>query len=122
MTAARWKSRIKKQMQGVGVYKAEFDAVVVTLAGVLEQRDIAFEDFIASGGETCVEHVSDRGSVNIRRNPRLQVWMDLNTQALAYWRDLGLTPSGLKKLNDAAMKQASEGTALERALGMMTGE
>lgn len=119
MTASRWKSRIKKQMNGVGTYKPEFDTVILTLADILEQRDMAFEDYVAAGGEPCVEHTSDRGSVNIRRNPRLQVWMDLNTQALAYWRDLGLTPSGLKKLNDAAMKKPNE-SPLEAALRAMT--
>jgi hypothetical protein len=44
------------------------------------------------------------------------VWQDLNTQALAYWRDMGLTPAGLKKLNDAALKAAKKGTPLEEAL------
>ena len=122
MTEAKWKSKIKKQMQALGLYKPEFDTVILTLAGILEQRDIAFDDFISTGGEGCVEHISDRGSVNIRRNPRLQVWMDLNTQALAYWRDLGLTPSGLKKLNDAAMKQPGKESPLEAALKAMSGE
>jgi hypothetical protein len=54
--------------------------------------------------------------VNIKKNPRLIVWQDLNTQALAYWRDMGLTPAGLKKLNDAALKAAKKGTPLEEAL------
>jgi hypothetical protein len=49
------------------------------------------------------------------------VWQDLNTQALAYWRDLGLTPAGLKKLNEAALKPAVKKTALEEALGSFGG-
>ena len=27
----------------------------------------------------------------------------MNRDALAYWRDLGLTPAGLKKINEEAM-------------------
>jgi hypothetical protein len=41
--------------------------------------------------------------------------MDLNAQALTYWRDLGLTPSGLKKLDDQALK-AKKRSSLAEAL------
>lgn len=119
MTASRWKSKIKKQMQAIGIYKPEYDSVTATLSDILEQRDSAFEIYIAEGAQSCVEHVSDRGSVNIKRNPRLQVWMDLNTQALAYWRDLGLTPAGLKKLNDSALKKQDKGGGLEAVLAAL---
>jgi len=116
MKKTAWTGRIKNQMQEVGTYKPAFDAAIITLAGILEQRDAAFDDYVASGGNPCFEHVGDRGARNIKKNPRLQVWMDLNTQALAYWRDMGLTPAGLKKLNEAAMKEQKKGSALEEAL------
>ena len=41
-------------------------------------------------------------ATNTVKNPKLVIWMDLNTQALAYWKELGLTPSGLKRLKEAA--------------------
>ena len=28
----------------------------------------------------------------------------MNTSALSYWRDLGLTPAGLKKIDESAIK------------------
>lgn len=111
-----WKSRIKKAMVQVGTYKASFDDAIDTLADILERRDIALQEFLDEGGKATFEHISDRGSVNIRKNPRLTVWQDLNTQALAYWRDLGLTPAGLKKLNEAALNANKKGSALEEAL------
>jgi hypothetical protein len=40
--------------------------------------------------------------------------MDLNAQALAYWRDLGLTPAGFKRLSDGI--KAPQKTGLELAL------
>ena len=46
--------------------------------------------------------------------------MDLDTQALAYWRDLGLTPAGLKKINEAAMKEKKR-SALVEALSLFDG-
>ena len=30
--------------------------------------------------------------------------MELNRDTLSYWRDLGLTPAGLKKINESALK------------------
>jgi hypothetical protein len=40
---------------------------------------------------------------------------DLNRDALAYWRDLGLTPAGLKRVNEQALKAAKR-SALSEAL------
>lgn len=111
-----WKTRVKKAMVEVGTYNTSFDDAIDTLADILERRDQAFQELMDEGGAACFEHVSDRGAVNIKKNPRLIVWQDLNTQALAYWRDMGLTPAGLKKLNEAALKQESKGSALEEAL------
>ena len=68
-----------------------------------------------------VEHVSDRGAVNLKRNPLLQLWQDLNAQALAYWRDLGLTPAGLKRLKDTTAEKV-ELSGLEKALNGIAGE
>lgn len=116
-----WMSVIQQQMKMVGTYDVAFEPMIRTLADILEKRDTAFDEFQATGGNACVEYTSDRGSVNVKKNPRLQIWMDLNTQALAYWRDLGLTPSGLKKLNEAALKSDGKNSALEEALKSLGG-
>ena len=115
-TRAAWKTKIKKQMVAVGTYKPAFDSAIDALADILERRDAAYEEFLDEGGKATFKHISDRGAVNIKKNPRLQVWQDLNAQALAYWRDLGLTPAGLKKLNEEALKAEKAGSALEEAL------
>ena len=57
----------------------------------MELRDNAVEKFEQSGGNTIVKHTNKNGSTNIVKNPALVVLMDCNTQALAYWRELGLT-------------------------------
>ena len=53
------------------------------------------------------------------KNPVLVMEMELNTQALSYWRDLGLTPSGLKKLNADAIKDKGVGS-FEKLLERIT--
>ncbi|MBO6269296.1 MAG: P27 family phage terminase small subunit [Clostridium sp.] len=120
MKASGWVRKIKEQCQLVGTYKPAFEPVIKALADILEQRDNAYAEFLASGGESCITKISDRGAVNVGKNPRLQVWGDLNAQALAYWRDLGLTPAGLKKIDEQSMKPKKV-SALTEALRDLAG-
>lgn len=101
-----WKERITEACEQAGTYQPNFEAIVETLATILEQRDAAFEQFIAEGAEFVVTHKLDRGNENKKINPLLQVWDTLNKTALSYWKELGGTPAGLKKItSDAISKQ-----------------
>lgn len=122
MTKEEWRVSIRSASERVGTYRQEFDSVIDTLADILEQRDRAYQDFIDSGAETVITKISDRGAENIGKNPRLQIWSDLNTQALAFWRDLGLTPAGLKRIDEAAIKNEKKESALEKALKNLGGQ
>lgn len=104
MKKRTWEKRIKEACTAAGTYRPFFDNVISTLAGILERRDDAEDQFNESGGETIVEYTNKNGSTNMVKNPALAVWDDLNKSALAYWRDLGLTPAGLKKIDDTALK------------------
>lgn len=120
MNKRYWKTRIKKACIEVGTYQKPFDAVIETLAGILEQRDQALEEF-ETERELIVNHVTKTGAVNREQNPIVRLLNDYNRDALAYWRDLGLTPAGLKRINDAAAKAAPKQTALEKALVKLSG-
>ena len=112
-----WNRKVKKLMREAGTYEKHFEPAISALAEILEQRDHAYEEYMESGARLLVEKVSDRGAVNMVKNPLLQVWNDMNTTALSYWRDLGLTPAGLKRINEAAMQKKPEnGSVLETAL------
>ena len=113
MKKSDWKEQIKLQTQAAGTYRTEFEPTIDALAEILEQRDWAYEQYINEGSQVVVVHVQDRGASNTKKNPLLQVWMDLNTQALAYWRDLGLTPSGLKKINEKLMDKPKKSALAE---------
>ena len=105
----------------VGTYQAAFIPEIEAAARVLAARDKAYDDFIAAGGESTFEHVSDRGSVNIRRHPMLDAWMQLDKQALDHWRSLGLTVDSLKKINDSTMT-AKKVSSLSDALSQLSDE
>lgn len=110
MTAEAWKRKIRSQAVAVGTYRSAFSSAVDALGKVLEQRDLVYQQFLDEGGQFVVERMSDRGAVNRGKNPLLQTWMDLNAQALSYWKELGLTAAGLKKIDEEAMKPKKQNT------------
>jgi hypothetical protein len=116
MRKADWKKKIIAQTQGVGTYRKEFLPAIDTLAGILEQRDKTHAEFTKSGGKSVIEYTNKNGSTNQIKNPLLQTWNDLNTSALAYWRDLGLTPQGLRKIDEDLLKPQKKKSALAEAL------
>lgn len=117
MKKTQWKKKIKAATEEAGTYKKYFDPVIDTLAHTMEMRDNAIENF---DGETMIEYQNKFGAINLVKNPALVVIMELNRDALAYWRDLGLTPSGLKKINDKALdpEKADAFTAAMAKLGI----
>lgn len=115
MTQRAWKSKIKKACEEAGTYRPYFDHVIATLADILSKRDKAQEQFEKSGGNAIIKHTNKSGATNLEQNPALRMINDLNRDALQYWRDLGLTPAGLKKINEKAM-QKQKASALSEAL------
>lgn len=99
-----WKRKIKKACQEAGTYRPFFDITINSLADILEMRDRAMEQYVASGGNPVVVHTNKAGKANLAKNPALIAYDDLNKTALTYWRDLGLTPAGLRRINEDAMK------------------
>ena len=110
-----WKRKIKKACKDAGTYQVFFDPVIDTLAGIMQMRDNAFEKFEESGGDTVVRHTNNGGTSNAVKNPALVVLMDCNTQALAYWRELGLTSRSYKQMT-GSLNIREESRTLEEAL------
>ena len=99
MTEKEWQKKITDECVRAGTYKSFFDTVIEQLSQILEVRDNALAQFRASGNSPTVIHINKAKQENIVKNPALVVINECNQQALAYWRDLGLTPAGYKKLN-----------------------
>ena len=122
MKKKNWKKKIEDATKEIGTYKPSFDAVIDTLADILENRDSALKEFKDEGSHTIVEHYNKAGNLYKEQNPILRLVNDLNRDALAYWRDLGLTPAGLKKINESALKKKKVESALEYALKSLSGK
>ena len=105
MSKTKWKNLINKQLTAVGLHDDAFESTVDSLASILEQRDKTFKEFQESGGKSVIEYTNKGGSTNMTKNPLLVLWDDLNKTALAYWRELGLTPSSYKKVTGTGTKK-----------------
>ena len=105
MTKRTWETRIKKACQAAGTYRTFFDNVIETLAEILAQRDEVATLYKKEGKVPVVKHTNKSGATNYAPNPLLSQINKLNESALSYWRDLGLTPAGLKKIDEKSMKK-----------------
>lgn len=104
VNAEEWKLKIESASKEAGTYRPFFDIVINQLSEIMAIRDSAKKQFNASGGNPVVAYTNKGGHTNLRKNPALVVINECNQQALAYWRDLGLTPSGFKKLDGVSVK------------------
>lgn len=118
MDKANWKKQIIKAAKAAGTYQDYFGAVIDTLADILEKRDKAQALFVTTGANMLVKHTNKGGATNIEQNPCVRLINDLNRDALAYWRDLGLTPAGYKRLN-LETSQAKSQDGLEKILARL---
>ena len=115
MKKAAWKKKIKQACVDAGTYKPFFDDVITTLADVLEKRDDTGEQYKKYGSKPVITYTNKGGNSNPTKNPMLILWDDLNKTALTYWRELGLTPSGYKKIT-GDKPESEKGSGLIAAL------
>ena len=115
-----YKNLIIEDMVEVGTYKPQFNKIIDNLAKIYDDMDIAREQFERSGGQLIVKHTNKNGSTNIVKNPYYLIIEGLQSNILQYSRELGLTPLGLKKINDKEMSGKTKKSKLESALELMS--
>ncbi len=98
MTAKQWKKAIEEQMKIDDDYLPSFDITIKILSEMLEERDRIYQAYIEGGANPVFEFQSSGGNSNPKPNPLWKQWQEINTSALLYLRDLGLTAAGLRKL------------------------
>lgn len=118
--ATKYEKLIKENMIAVGTYKPQFDKVITNLAKIYADMDLAREQFKNSGGQFIVRHTNKNGSTNLVKNPYYLVIEGLQGNILSYSRELGLTPAGLKKINESEMSGKKKASKLEAAMEMLS--
>ena len=98
MNKEEWKAAIEEQITIDKSYIPSFQTTITILSEMLEERDRIYQTYIETGANPVVPFESDRGAKNLKQNPLLRQWQEINTSCLAYLRDLGITPAGRRKL------------------------
>lgn len=97
----RWKEEITAACKDAGTYQPFFEGAIDTLAQILEQRDKIHKQYVDEGANPIVIRHTDRSEQKYTaKNPLLALESDLNSQALAYWKELGLTMKSWKELKN----------------------
>lgn len=116
-TQSKYRQEIVERMQAVGTYREEFAPIVDRTAGLYVQLDRFLRDFEEkAGGQAVIKHTNKSGATNLVKNPLLAACESVYGQLILHERELGLTPTGLKKLNEAALAQNKTSNALVDAL------
>lgn len=116
----RHKKRTIERMKAVGTYRAQFGAAIERVADLYVQLDELEKLWSEDGRELVVEHTNKAGATNLAKHPLLDIRDGVYTQLLAHERELGLTPSALKKINDGGV-QPEKKSALAAALEKLGG-
>ena len=116
MEKKEWIRKINAATKKAGTFRPEFKYVIETLAQIMEDRDKVHEQYVQTGAHPTIIHTNKAKEQNIVKNPMLVMEMDLNAQALAYWRELGLTAKAYKALAKEETSGAGTGAGLEKLL------
>ncbi len=117
MNKEEWKTALEGQIKFDHDYIPSFQTTIQILSEMLEERDRVYSQYIEEGARPVVEFVSDRGATNLKQNPLLRQWQEINTLCLSYLRDLGLTAAGLRKLQGSLPKEEYKGeTSLDKLI------
>lgn len=102
---AGYRRDIVRMMKKVGTYNQSFEIPINTFAKLLFDYKNTLEVFEKTGGNTIITHTNKSGAKNLIKNPLYLAIEKMRTDIITYARELGLTPAGLKKLNQELQEE-----------------
>lgn len=103
-------------MKAIGTYDNAFMLSIGILDGLLSDYYRAREEWIDDGGQLVIEYTNKNGQTNTVKNPLYQSMEKLRMDILTYLRELGITPSGLKKLKQDSFGDNTKVSKVEEML------
>ena len=107
---------IKNLMVMIGTYLSSFDLTISLLARMIDDYNQALDEFKKSGGQIVISHTNKEGHTNLVKNPHYQAIEGMRKDMLVYLRDLGLTPAGLKKIDQSFFEEEVRDSPLNEVL------
>lgn len=115
----KYHKEIIQKMKAVGTYNTSFLYTVNVLAKVLADYESTTNQFKMIGGNIVVKYTNKNGSTNVVKNPLYLAIEKLRDDIISYSKELGLTPAGLKRINQDGNIPV-EKTKLEQVLNELS--
>lgn len=118
-TEKGFRVKIRDACKELGVYREAFESSIEQMAEYYTRAQQAKDQWREEGSPLLLEQVNKGGNVYYVRHPLLQEIDNCSKMIMTFRRELGLTPSAIKKINDAALgkKQLENDDPLALALG-----
>lgn len=112
--------KTKGAMKKLNTYRPQFDPAIRTYAEMMVQLDILTKRWTMEGCEIVEEYTTRTGATNTRKSTLYGAIEAIRRDIKAREDALGLTPYGLKKINDE-MKKKEKNEGLGKILGAIDG-
>ena len=105
-----------EKMQAVGTYRPQFDSAIRTYSEMKYELDILTQQFYENGCKTEEDYTNKSGATNIRKTALYLSLEEKRENVNKRENELGLTPAGLKKINDEMKQGKKKASKLSAAL------
>lgn len=99
------KKEIIECMKEIGTYNQSFDLSIAILDKLLDDYNNARKEREEDGCRMVISYTNKNNQTNTVKNPLYQSMEKLRMDILSYLKELGLTPSGLKKLRQSSFAE-----------------
>lgn len=106
-----------ENMKNIGTYRPQFNTNIRTYSEMRYELDVMTKEFYEAGCKRTEEYTNKAGATNIRKTAEYLSLEKLRDDINKRENELGLTPSGLKKINDEMKKDDKKKSKLAEALG-----
>ena len=108
------KRLIRDRMTALGIYKAQYAALIERTAKLYLKLEELEEEYAKSGNSRFVEYTNKAGATNLVPNPYIRAIEEAYAELIVHERELGLTPAALRKI--ATAEEAPQKSKLALAL------
>ena len=105
-----------ENMTALGVYRQQFDAAIATYADMRCQLAALNRQFFDGGCKITEQYTNKSGATNERKTALYAAIEQLRRDIASTEDRLGLTPAGLRRINEQELKKKKKASKLDRAL------
>ena len=95
--------KIRSALDGLGIYREEFEWQIQMLAELFIRREQTKEAFRKSGGSAIIKQTNKGGNSYAVKNPLLTEIDFVEKRIIELAREMGMTPSAIRRVNEAAL-------------------